>query len=161
MIYFTGAHCTGVKLRRRFEKRGSSIRKSRWSRPSSRFFMKLFYRHFFDASHQLPDSDFLITKKCANLHGHTYAVDVEIETEELNAGMIIDFSAVKQTVDILDHQHINTVFSQHGYHVPSTAENIALFLKKNIEFLFTKKVSVGIRLNEGYKGENRGGWIEV
>ena len=33
---------------------------------------KLEVNRFFDAAHDLPDSENLITKQCTNLHGHTY-----------------------------------------------------------------------------------------
>ncbi len=41
--------------------------------------MKLSVKHYFDASHQLPDTKYLVTKACARLHGHTYAVKIDID----------------------------------------------------------------------------------
>lgn|SRR3990167_8931812 len=61
---------------------------------------KLVVQHYFDAAHQLTDSPDLVTKACARLHGHTYAVVVEAEAEQLNgAGMVIDFKAIKETIE--------------------------------------------------------------
>lgn len=62
--------------------------------------------HYFQAAHHLPDSDSLTTKKCLNLHGHTYAVRVFIEAEETVNGFVVDFGTIKQTVDQLDHATI-------------------------------------------------------
>src|SRR3990167_2379105 len=123
-------------------------------------------RHYFDSAHQLPDSPDLVTKKCCNLHGHTYAVDVFIEKIRLKSGMIVDFKAVKDMIDILDHQNINEVFLKEGISHYTTAEMIAKFLFRKIQdklqeknetirYPIVKKVSIC----EGYKGENNSSWV--
>ena len=71
--------------------------------------MKLSVSDFFHASHTLPDSEYLITKECTRLHGHTYLAKVEIESDELKAGMIVDFKAVKDIIKLFDHRHVNDV----------------------------------------------------
>ncbi|WP_438979927.1 6-pyruvoyl trahydropterin synthase family protein [Polynucleobacter sp.] len=114
-------------------------------------------RHYFDASHQLPDTDNLVTKACARLHGHTYAVIVEIEADTVKGGMIIDFKAVKNTIDVLDHQHINDIFDRFEFNHEPTAENIAKFLSKQIEKELDFKATVSIC--EGYKGAERASWV--
>ena len=49
---------------------------------------------------------------CKNLHGHTYNITVYLEAEELNSqGMVIDFSAIKETVgkminELYDHKTV-------------------------------------------------------
>ncbi len=114
-------------------------------------------QHYFDASHQLTDSDLLITKACARLHGHTYAVKIKIQTEKLNdAGMVIDFTAVKQAIDILDHRHINDIFKEQGVDKQPTAENIAVFIHDTVSKLGldVKRVAVA----EGYKGPQKASW---
>ena len=59
-------------------------------------------KHYFDAAHQLPDTEWLVTKACARLHGHTYAVEITAQTPELNgAGMVIDFKAIKEALEEL------------------------------------------------------------
>ena len=121
--------------------------------------MKLKVIHFFDASHQLPDTIHLASKGCARLHGHTYKVVVEIEGDNTRSGMVIDFKCIKDAVDVLDHRHINEVFKQYAYDKEATAENIALFLKARIEELHLKVLS--LKLCEGYKGEERASWVTV
>ena len=117
------------------------------------------YSHFFDAAHQLHDSDDLVTKKCANLHGHTYKVIVEMDALTLNkAGMVMDFARIKEVIDVLDHKFINDVFKEKHWNKESTAENIAEFLYNqfaNLDVHLVQRVSV----YEGYKGEDRGGWV--
>ena len=114
-------------------------------------------QHYFDAAHQLKDSDFLITKACARLHGHTYAVKVTAEAEELNpAGMVIDFKAIKEAIDVLDHRYINDVFAQENVTLQPTAENIAVFLADRINALGVKVSKIAVC--EGYKGAERASW---
>lgn len=114
-------------------------------------------QHYFDAAHQLEDSDFLITKACARLHGHTYAVKVTAEAEELNpAGMVIDFKAIKEAIDVLDHRYINDVFVAHNVTLQPTAENIAVFLADRITALGVKVSQIAVC--EGYKGAERASW---
>lgn len=114
-------------------------------------------QHYFDASHQLTDSDLLVTKACARLHGHTYAVKIKIRAKELNkAGMIIDFTSIKQAIDILDHRHINDVFKEHRIESQPTAENIAIFI-----YDIVSKLGLDVRrvaVAEGYKGPQKASW---
>lgn len=117
--------------------------------------MQLRIQHYFDSAHQLKDSPELITKACARLHGHTYKVIVNVEATELNsAGMVIDFKAIKQIIDRLDHQYINDIFKQYEVHLEPTAENIAIVLSnwimKELSIIVTE-----IAVCEGYKGEDK------
>ena len=66
----------------------------------------------FDYAHKLPGYD----GKCANLHGHTAILEVEvIKTKAIKSayeGMVMDFSDLKEIVTrrilvFLDHQYIN------------------------------------------------------
>lgn len=120
---------------------------------------RLEIRHKFDASHQLEDSDLLVTKACSKLHGHTYAVRVFISTEKLNtAGMVVDFKAVKNIIDSLDHRHINDVFSERGRMKQPTAENIAEFIAEEIsKGLFSINVDA-VMVCEGYRGDEFSSW---
>lgn len=119
--------------------------------------MKLRIQHYFDAAHQLKDSKLLITKACARLHGHTYAVIVEAESTLNNAGMVVDFKAIKQIIDRLDHRYINDVFKEYKIYLQPTAENIAVIISNWLQQelkIEVKKVSVC----EGYKGIERASW---
>ena len=117
--------------------------------------------HFFDSSHQLSDSNDLHTKKCANLHGHTYKVIVEVQANNDRHGMIIDFGKIKETISILDHRHINDVFKEQKWDVLPTAENIALFIKHQIcdAMRPISSAAVTIKVAEGYKGDEHSNWV--
>lgn len=118
--------------------------------------MKIQVQHFFDSAHQLKDSPELITKACARLHGHTYAVKIEAEAELNSAGMVIDFRAIKDVIDQLDHQYINDIFEKKNITLQPTAENIAIVLAGWIEMLGVKVNSVAVC--EGYKGAEKASW---
>lgn len=119
--------------------------------------MKLQVRHYFDSAHQLKDSDELVTKACARLHGHTYAVIVEAEAELNKAGMVIDFKAIKQIIDRLDHRYINDIFAQQQIDLQPTAENIAGVLAGWIANELNIEVT-RVSVCEGYKGIERASW---
>ncbi len=81
----------------------------------------------FDASHQL--THLPKDHPCHNLHGHTYAVVVEVAGEVDNdSGFLIDYReiyrVVKPLIDQLDHRHLNDVA---GLEKPTT-EIIAKWL---------------------------------
>ena len=89
-------------------------------------------RFTFDASHcldQLPEGH-----KCARLHGHTYTVEVVLQSKELDAsGFVVDYGDLaefKKFIDShLDHRRLNALMV-----IPPTAEHIA-------HWLFTHAVS--------------------
>lgn len=77
--------------------------------------------------------------KCANIHGHTWQVDVIVSGNSLNSiGMLADFSDLKQMIkekiQIFDHHYINEIagFTE-ADNVNPTAENIAYFLYQNLK----------------------------
>jgi len=106
--------------------------------------------HSFDSAHFLSG----YTGKCANIHGHRWKVEVEVQSETLvkggqQSGMIIDFGDlkkdVKSMVDAYDHSLIIEVGSmrnetlnclnQDGFNIimvdfRTTAENFAAFFFK-------------------------------
>lgn len=78
----------------------------------------------FDAAHLLRD----YTGKCANLHGHTYRLEVAVAGERVDdVGMLYDFYDLKKmiqgVVDQLDHHFINEVPPYDE--INPTAENMA------------------------------------
>lgn len=117
--------------------------------------MELKVIHFFDASHQLPDSEHLITKACARLHGHTYKVIVEVKGENNRKGMVVDFKGIKNIIDLFDHRHVNDVLIELGHNgIEATAENMAYVIYE----LITDQLKVDVKsvaICEGYKGEDR------
>ena len=76
----------------------------------------------FDAAHYLPGYD----GPCANMHGHTYKLQVTLAKQAniLDNGMVFDFVDLKRIVkdwiiDEVDHQLLNTVLDYRP-----TAENM-------------------------------------
>ena len=116
--------------------------------------MKLSVKHYFDAAHQLKDSPDLVTKECARLHGHTYKVIVDVTGKLNNAGMVVDFKAVKQIIDRFDHRYVNDVLSEYDIQVQPTAESIAEVIHGWLENELNLDVS-SVAVCEGYKGEEK------
>ncbi len=78
----------------------------------------------FDAAHQLRD----YIGKCANVHGHTYKLEVCIAGQKVSqVGMLIDFFDLKklmqEVVEELDHHFINEIAPYDE--INPTAENMA------------------------------------
>lgn len=77
----------------------------------------------FDAAHRLLNYE----GKCANLHGHTYKLQVILSGKVQKNGLVFDFVDLKKIVNkkvisILDHTFINKIVKQ------STAENISIWI---------------------------------
>lgn len=87
----------------------------------------------FAAAHQLK----MVAKKCENLHGHNWKVEVCVAGENLNnAGVLVDFGELKQNVSEimtrLDHNFLNELdyFDDNN---PPSSENIALFIANSLQ----------------------------
>lgn len=81
----------------------------------------------FAAAHQLT----MVAKKCENLHGHNWKVEVCVGGEKLNdAGVLVDFGILKTHVrDImqhLDHKFLNELPCFENS--PPSSENIAVYI---------------------------------
>lgn len=80
----------------------------------------------FDAAHSLPSLP--KSHKCHRLHGHTYRVDVVLQGEPDERGMVADYAEIAaawQVVDgLLDHRHLNEI---EGLENPTT-EVLAPFI---------------------------------
>jgi len=115
---------------------------------------------FLECAHQLPDMPWLTTKKCCNLHGHTYKVEMDIEAEGRGGiemeDIVVDFGRVKEVLRRFDHRYLNDEFKKvKNYESrPTTAENFATLLWQEVqEILPAGTFVVGVRVWEGFKGD--------
>jgi len=84
----------------------------------------------FAAAHQLQ----MVAKKCENLHGHNWKVEVCVVGDKLNdAGVLIDFGELKvhvnDIVNGLDHKFLNELNYFNGN--PSS-EKIAVYIAEKL-----------------------------
>ena len=91
----------------------------------------------FAAAHQLK----MVAKKCENLHGHNWKIEVRVSGDQLNsAGVVMDFGEIKHHVaDImktLDHKFLNDLeYFKDGN--PSS-ENIARYVAESLQAKITE-----------------------
>ena len=86
----------------------------------------------FAAAHQLS----MVAKKCENLHGHNWKIEVCVGGEKLNqAGILMDFgllkSHVREMIKHLDHCFLNELDCFN--HCPPSSENIAVFIAEALK----------------------------
>lgn len=108
-------------------------------------------RFHFDAAHFLPAHE----GKCHNWHGHSYTLDVEVEGNVQENGMVMDLFELKKMVEEIiinfyDHKDLN------HYITNPTCENIIdVFKLKLTDFL-----PVGVKLYSLILQEGFGGWAK-
>lgn len=95
--------------------------------------MELYTKHKFDAAHFLPGHE----GKCANLHGHTWLVEVWI-TKQTKDAMIIDFSIVKDIITQFDHKFVNDFIEN------PTAENIVRYFLNEFKKIGLNEVRIRV-----------------
>jgi len=86
---------------------------------------EIYINQEFEAAHFLPGHQ----GKCANLHGHTWRVELTIRSETLNDGMVTDFIEVKEALNeaLPDHTLLNDI-------IPNpTAENLSAYFYKRLK----------------------------
>jgi 6-pyruvoyltetrahydropterin/6-carboxytetrahydropterin synthase len=86
----------------------------------------------FAAAHQLT----MVAKKCENLHGHNWKVEVCIKGEGLNdAGVVVDFGIlkgyVKEIMGRLDHKFLNEL--PYFENMAPSSENLALYIANSLQ----------------------------
>jgi 6-pyruvoyltetrahydropterin/6-carboxytetrahydropterin synthase len=121
-----------------------SILKTKKGEPS----MRLCREFYFDAAHYIPH----YKGKCEKLHGHTYKLEVVIESGVKKDGMVVDFVKMKEIVETtvlekLDHQALNELFEN------PTAEHILEWISSQLK---GKLPLSSLRLWEG-----QGKWVEI
>ena len=98
----------------------------------------------FAAEHQLK----IESKKCENLHGHNWKVEVCVVGEKLDeTGLLMDFGVVKkytaQVMEELDHKFLNEL-SAFDDKTPPSSENIAYYIARRLRQMITVS---GIRVS--------------
>jgi 6-pyruvoyltetrahydropterin/6-carboxytetrahydropterin synthase len=114
--------------------------------------MKLGLIDEFDAAHSLPGYQ----GKCANLHGHTYRVELVIDGPVGDDGFVLDFyqlkKLLKSALEELDHRCLNDILPN------PTAERIAELLCRRLksDLQGTPISLVSLKLWEG-----RNKWVMI
>ncbi|MDH7596946.1 MAG: 6-carboxytetrahydropterin synthase QueD [Methanothrix sp.] len=116
--------------------------------------MKIGISMEFDAAHHLPMHE----GRCSRIHGHTYRVEVVLQGEPGDDGMIIDFFMLKKIVGSviqeLDHNDLNSILQN------PTAEMIASHiqrrLREELSGVSGRATLLSVRLWEG-----RDKWVMV
>jgi 6-pyruvoyltetrahydropterin/6-carboxytetrahydropterin synthase len=102
----------------------------------------------FDAAHKLVGYE----GKCAELHGHTWRVEVFVVGEKLNdVGILVDFNVLKkklkEIIERLDHKLLNDL-NEIGN---PTCENISKYIFENLKDLPKQVKLEKVRVWEGEK----------
>jgi 6-pyruvoyltetrahydropterin/6-carboxytetrahydropterin synthase len=114
--------------------------------------MKLGLITEFDAAHSLPG----YLGKCANLHGHTYQVEIVVEGQVGIDGFVMDFYQLKRilanAVQELDHNCLNEILEN------PTAELIAAWISQrlNQELEMSPVKLLSLKL---WEGKNK--WVMI
>ncbi len=72
--------------------------------------------------------------KCANMHGHTYKLEVIVSGKPDYRGIVLDFTVLKKIVkelivEKLDHKILNEILTQ----MNTTAENMVVWIFEELE----------------------------
>ena len=102
----------------------------------------------FAAAHQLK----MVDKKCENLHGHNWNVEVCVTGDKLNsAGVLADFGDIKKAVrkvvdEELDHKFLNDLEMFKG--VQPTSERIAIYIAQRVQAILSRELSEEVRVSK-------------
>jgi 6-pyruvoyltetrahydropterin/6-carboxytetrahydropterin synthase len=97
----------------------------------------------FAAAHQLT----MVAKKCENLHGHNWKVEVCVRGERLNdAGVLVDFGIlkgyVKEIMHRLDHRFLNEL--PYFENDQPSSEKIAVYIANSLQQMISEP---GVRVS--------------
>ncbi len=86
----------------------------------------------FAAAHQLT----MVAKKCENLHGHNWKVEVCVKGDRLNnAGVLVDFGILKrylkEIMGRLDHKFLNELPDFNT--VAPSSENLSFYIANSLQ----------------------------
>jgi 6-pyruvoyltetrahydropterin/6-carboxytetrahydropterin synthase len=109
--------------------------------------MRLGITEYLDCAHLLPGH-----AKCGRLHGHTYKVELVVEGETGEGGMVVDFSELRRRArEVLgeyDHRYWN------DYLELPTVENICRLLAQHLEPIMGFPFSIRV-----WEGQEK--WAEI
>lgn len=107
----------------------------------------------FAAAHQLK----MVAKKCENLHGHNWKIEVCVAGENLSdAGVLVDFGELKKNVSEimtrLDHNFLNELdyFNDNN---PPSSENIAVYIANSLQAML-KDPKIRVTSVTAWESEN-------
>jgi len=109
--------------------------------------MRLGIIDFIDSAHYLPGHE-----KCGKVHGHTYKIEVLIEGEVQENGMVIDFYDMKKGVNEILQEYDHTLLNE-LMEFPSSE-----YLCQQIHSKLFKKLGFPLRIKV-WEGEGK--WCEV
>lgn len=94
--------------------------------------VELMKEYRFEAAHRLPSVP--VTHKCANVHGHSYRVELFVTGPvDPRSGWLIDFGVIDDLWNVvfarLDHHYLNDVPGLEN----STCENVAGYVWKSMK----------------------------
>ena len=102
----------------------------------------------FAGAHQLT----MVGRKCENLHGHNWNVEVCVTGDKLNsAGVLADFGDIKRAVrkvvdEELDHKFLNDLEMFKG--VQPTSERIAIYIAERVQSILSQALSEEVRVSK-------------
>ncbi len=102
----------------------------------------------FAGAHQLT----MVGRKCENLHGHNWKIEVCVSGEKLNsAGVLADFGdikkAVRQVVDQeLDHKFLNELDMFKDQQ--PTSERIAVYVATRVQAFLDDNIAEDVRVSK-------------
>jgi 6-pyruvoyltetrahydropterin/6-carboxytetrahydropterin synthase len=102
----------------------------------------------FAGAHQLT----MVGRKCENLHGHNWHIEVCVKGEKLNsAGVLADFGDIKKAVrkivkEELDHKFLNEL--EMFEKIQPTSERIAVYIAQRVQTLLDQDLKEGVRVSK-------------
>jgi len=113
--------------------------------------LQLISRFSIDCAHHIPDTDDLVTKKCARKHGHTYKFELRFDAKDLRnhygAKDFVDFALIKKdvidgVVMRFDHNDLDDWAELH------TVEQLACQIWNDINSIYKGKVKHKVQIFE-------------
>jgi 6-pyruvoyltetrahydropterin/6-carboxytetrahydropterin synthase len=102
--------------------------------------MRLGIIEYIDCAHLLPGHE-----KCGRLHGHTYKIELVVEGETREGGMVVDFAELRlrarAVLEEFDHRNLNDLLEFPT--VENICELLARRFKERLGFPFLLRVWEG------------------